>query len=66
MPLMDVIGDMGSYGMVESSEEIQPNVMFDRELKEIKERLDNPFKGGACPYWFIYLPFGGESHKGSF
>ena len=31
---VDVIGDMGSCGLVEFSEDLYPSVMSDRELKE--------------------------------
>lgn len=64
-PFVDVIGNMGSYGLAESGEELQSSVMSDRELNEWNEIFGDRFKGGVSPYYFINVPLGDNSHKGS-
>ena len=46
---MYVIKDLDSGRMMESSEEIQLNVMSDKEFKKWKEIFGDPFKSGEVP-----------------
>jgi len=52
---MNVISDMGSHRLAKSSEELQPNVMSNRELEKGKESFGNPFKSGVSPYRIINI-----------
>lgn len=62
---MYVISDMGIYSLEKFSEELQPSVMPDRELKKWKERFGDPFKSSVSPYRFINMSFSYRSPKRS-
>lgn len=44
-PFMDVVNYLGGSVLVESSEELQPSIVLDRELEEWEESLSNSLKG---------------------
>ena len=54
MPLMDAANYVGVNGPIVFGEEIQPNIMLDRELKKLEEGLNNSLKGIISAILFIY------------